>query len=66
MTAPAPRTPGGREEHPLIAWAKAIALGVRDTAEDMLAEGRRGAHQAYNEYWDRFDDKTKHRRRRAK
>lgn len=64
MTAPEPL--GSRRENPLIGWARAIALGVRDTAEDMLEAGRKGASEAYNEHWDRFDDKTKHRRKRAK
>lgn len=62
MTSPGPDK-AERDENPLIGWARAIALGIRDTAEDMLAEGRRGARDAYDEGWDRFDAKTKHRRR---
>ena len=61
-----PEPPGSRPENPLIGWARAIALGLRDTADDMLEAGRKGANEAYNEYWDRFDEKTKHRRKRAK
>lgn len=44
-------------------WLRAIALGVRDTARDMLDEGRKGAKAAENEAWRRFDDKTKYRRK---
>lgn len=43
-------------------WLRAIALGVRDTAEDMLTEGRKGAKAAEGEAWRRFDNKTKFRR----
>ena len=51
-----------RGENPVLGWAKAIVLGSGDTAKDMLAEGRRGAREAMEEGWDRFDDKTKRRR----
>ena len=47
-----------------LEWARAIALGIRDTAHDMLDEGRKGAHDAYEEGWRRYDAKTKHRRRK--
>lgn len=50
--------------NPVIGWARAIALGIRDTAEDMVEEGRRGAAKAREEGWQRFDAKTKYRRRR--
>ncbi len=54
------------EEEPrdnlIIGWAKAIAGGIGDTAKGMLDEGRRGAREAMEESWDRFDQKTKHRR----
>lgn len=53
-----------RKENPIVGWARAIVLGVRDTAEDMLDEGRRGAHDAYEESWQRFDKKTKYRSNR--
>jgi hypothetical protein len=43
-------------------WGKAIALGIKDTAQDMLDEGRRGAHRAYDEGWTEFDAKTRYRR----
>ena len=68
MTAPgqpAPPAPGEpRGELPGIEWARAILLGIRDTAHDVLDEGREGARKAYDEYWRRFDAKTKSRRRR--
>lgn len=50
-------------ENALVGWARAIALGIRDTAEDMLEEGRKGAHEAYEEGWKRYDAKTRHRRK---
>lgn len=49
-------------ENPVLGWAKAIVFGIGDTAKDMLAEGRRGAREAQEEGWERFDQKTKHRR----
>ena len=51
------------EENPIIGWAKAIVFGIGDTAKDMLDEGRRGAREAMEHGWDRFDAKTKHRRK---
>lgn len=53
-----------REENPVLGWAKAIVFGIGDTAKDMLDEGRRGARDAMNEGWERFDAKTKHRRQK--
>jgi hypothetical protein len=50
-------------ENPLIGWAKAIVGGIGDTAKDMLEEGRQGARKAMEEGWDRFDAKTRNRRR---
>lgn len=50
-------------ENALVGWARAIALGIRDTAEDMLEEGRKGAHEAFEEGWKRYDAKTKDRRK---
>lgn len=41
---------------------RAFALGLRDTAEDVVREGRRGAREANDEGWRRFETKTKHRR----
>ncbi|MBI2767488.1 MAG: hypothetical protein HYX53_16455 [Chloroflexi bacterium] len=52
-----------RRENALFAWARAIVLGVQDTAKDVVDEGRRGAHEAYDAYWRRYEAKTKHRRR---
>ncbi|MBK7726629.1 MAG: hypothetical protein IPI33_15835 [Dehalococcoidia bacterium] len=49
-------------ENPILGWAKAIVFGIGDTAKDVLAEGRRGAREAMEDSWDRFDQKTKHRR----
>ena len=71
MTSPEPEVPPPLAErkfvlpddNPVVAWAKAIALGLRDTAKDVLDEGRKGAKQAYNEGWDRFDAKTRYRRK---
>ena len=78
MTSPEPEAPryepepeperGSRrdwrdlEKNPIVGWAKAIALGVADTAKDMLEAGREGARDAMDEGWERFDRKTKHRR----
>jgi hypothetical protein len=45
-----------------ISWGRAIVLGVRDTAEDMLDEGRAGAREAFDEGWEKFDAKTRYRR----
>ena len=62
MTAPDPEPLAEKEENDIVRWAKAIAFGVRDTAEDMLEEGRKVAHEAYNAGWQRYDANTKHRR----
>jgi len=51
------------EENPIVGWARAVVFGIGDTARDMLAEGRRGAKEAMEQGWDRFDAKTKHRRK---
>jgi hypothetical protein len=61
-----PRPAGPPPEFPLVAWAKAIVFGIGDTARDMLDEGRRGAREAYDERWQRFDAKTRHRRDRKR
>ena len=53
----------GREEHPVFSWARAIAGGIKDTARQMVDEGRKGANEAYDEGWKRFDDKTRYRRK---
>ena len=43
----------------------AVGLGIRDTARDMLEAGRKGAREAHDEYWRRFEAKTKLRREQA-
>ncbi|MFQ5381037.1 MAG: hypothetical protein ACE5EF_05380 [Dehalococcoidia bacterium] len=43
-------------------WAKALALGAGDTLKEMLRAGRQAAGSAADDYWDRFDSKTRHRR----
>ncbi len=45
-----------------VGWARAIALGVRDTAQDVLEEGRKGARSKQSQMWEKFDGKTKGRR----
>jgi hypothetical protein len=50
-------------DHPVVSWAKAIAGGLKDTARQVMDEGRKGANEAYDEGWRRFDDKTRFRRR---
>ncbi|GAB4330065.1 MAG: hypothetical protein Kow0010_14860 [Dehalococcoidia bacterium] len=42
--------------------ARAVALGIRDTAAEMAHEARRGAQLTRLELWQRYDEKT-HRRR---
>ena len=65
----APRPPGSRvtapsrRVEPETDWLTAVLLGIRDTAKAMLEAGRTGAHDAYDEGWERFEAKTKHRRR---
>ena len=60
LEAPEPKERG---ENPVLGWAKAIAFGIGDTAKDMLHEGRRGAREGMEQGWDRFDSKTKRRRK---
>jgi hypothetical protein len=64
LRTPAQSAPPSHKERGLLGWARAVALGIRDTAHDMLDEGRKGAHEAYEEGWRRYDAKTKHRRKR--
>ncbi|MGH2632264.1 MAG: hypothetical protein ACRDG3_02535 [Tepidiformaceae bacterium] len=47
-----------------VSWGRAIVLGVRDTAEEMLDEGRKGAREAFDEGWDKFDARTRYRKAR--
>jgi hypothetical protein len=63
---PAPEPLEQASDNPIVGWAKAIVFGIRDTAKDMLDEGRRGADEAYEQGWRRFDTKTKNRRPRKK
>lgn len=58
--------PPGRDENAVLGWAKAIALGIRDTAQDVLDEGRKGARRAYEEGWQEYDRKTKGRQARRR
>lgn len=59
----APGRPGSDSDFAPLEWARALALGVRDTLQEMLDEGRRGAREAYDESWERFDAKVRKRRR---
>lgn len=61
-----PNTSPGSGENPVFDWVRALAFGVRDTAKDMLEAGREEARDAYHEYWQRYDAKTKHRRERRR
>jgi hypothetical protein len=68
MTSPEPGPAGDGprrtlEDNPVVDWVRAFALGVRDTAKDMLDAGRKGADEGYAEGWKRFDKKTKYRRK---
>ena len=51
-----------REGGSLLDLARAVALGIRDTAAAMAHEARRGAQRTRLELWQRYDQKT-HRRR---
>ena len=57
---------GRRPERGVLGWARAIALGIRDTAQDMLDEGRQGAREAYEDGWRRYDNKTRYRSKRRR
>ncbi|MGI8927059.1 MAG: hypothetical protein ACR2HN_10500 [Tepidiformaceae bacterium] len=50
----------------MTGWARAIVLGIRDTAESMLEAGRKRARAAREEGWERFEEKTKQRRGRRR
>ena len=63
---PTPVPPERREEgggFGPLEWAKALVMGVRDTAHDIVDEGREGAREAYDEGWRRYAAKTRRRRR---
>jgi hypothetical protein len=53
-----------KEENAVFSWARAILGGIKDTARQVVDEGRRGAEEAYDDGWRRFDDKTRYRRTR--
>jgi len=59
---PAPRS----RENALLGWTRAIVLGVRDTARDIVEEGKKGASKAYAEGWQDYEAKTRHRRTHKK
>ncbi len=46
-----------------VGWARAVAFGLRDTLNDILKEGRKGAKDAQDKAWRRYDSKTKYRRK---
>ena len=51
-------------DNPVFEWFFAIIDGISDTAHEMLNRGRQSAHDAYDEGWERFDEKTKRRRKK--
>jgi hypothetical protein len=53
-------------ENPILGWAKAVVLGVRDTAHDIVEEGKKGAQRTYEARWQEYDEKTKRRRTPSK
>lgn len=53
--------PSGKESP--IDLARAIWGALKDTGNDMVAEGRRGAMEANDRWWHRFDDLTKFRKK---
>lgn len=52
-----------RVERSALSWAKAIVGGIRDTAHAVVDEGRKSANETYEERWEEYEAKTKHRRR---
>lgn len=55
------RRPG---DNPVFEWAVAIFDGIKDTLREMRDRGRDEANRAYDEGWQRFDDKTRYRRKK--
>jgi len=53
-----------RRELPFVDDLRAVALGIRETARDILKAGREEARRAQDEAWSHYDDLTKHRRER--
>ncbi|MCC7365594.1 MAG: hypothetical protein IT303_14610 [Dehalococcoidia bacterium] len=64
LPSPSPKEKAASVAGEAVDWVRAIGLGIRDTAKDMLEAGRKGAHDAYGEGWDRFDAKVKKGRHR--
>jgi len=63
MPAPVgPPLPPARHQPEVIAWAKAIAQGIGDTAKDMLDSAREGAAAERERRWEQFHRKTRERR----
>jgi hypothetical protein len=54
-----------RHESP-VDLARAVVLGLRDTWDSMLAEGRRAAKATHDRRWRDFDSRTKYRRSRGR
>lgn len=48
--------------NPVVEWFFAIVDGISDTGREVLRRGRESAAVAYDEGWEKFDDKTKRRR----
>jgi len=44
--------------------AQSVLRGIRETAAHMLAEARAEASRAKDEAWERYESKTKYRRRK--
>jgi hypothetical protein len=65
VTSPEPSPPDRSTltDNAVVGWVRALALGARDTAKDMLDAGRKGADEGYAEGWRRFDKKTRYRRK---
>lgn len=53
------------DENAVLSWARAVWGGLKDTAREVVDEGRKAAQESYDEGWDRFDAKTKFRRKLA-
>lgn len=68
MTAQKPgedQASGGAKGAPLDeakAWTSAVLNGMRDTLGDMLRAGRQASRDAADDYWEKFDKKTRYRR----
>lgn len=58
--------PRYRPENPVVDWARALLLGLRDTGHDMLEEGRKAASRSSEANWRKFDSKTRDRSKRRR